>query len=174
MLTNRLAMITSVTALVVSLTGAGAFAATQIDGATIKNGSIGVAKLSPKAIKQLHGAKGERGLRGFSGNDGSDGAIGSAGPAGAPGPAGGFNPAKVVYVTGPTVTMGVYPDPSYIATAIATCPAGYKAISGGFFASINDVAASVNTGDGSGWGVILANGSSITTTGNAYAVCAAP
>ncbi len=106
-LTNRLAMITSATALVVSLTGAGAWRRRRSTVRRSRTARSAWPSSRPRPIKQLHGAKGERGLRGFSGNDGSDGAIGSAGPAGAPGPAGGFNPAKVVYVTGPTVTMGV-------------------------------------------------------------------
>lgn len=173
---NRLPLILSALALVVSLTGAGAIAASSmIDGATIKNGSIGAAKLTKNAQAFLKGKRGERGFRGYDGQDGADGFDGGAGAPGAPGapgPAGGFNPAKVIYVTGPTISLPPYPTDGYTQSALATCPAGYKAIAGGFFASINNVGATLNTPDGQSWGVILQNLSPVSTTGNAYAVCA--
>ena len=61
----------------VSLTGAGAYAASQINGANIKNGTIAATKLTPKAVSQLRGA------RGPAGADGAAGPVGSRGSAGA-------------------------------------------------------------------------------------------
>jgi hypothetical protein len=171
---NRIPLILSALALTVALTGVGAQAAGVFDGSQIMNGTIGVAKLTPKAIKQLHGLKGERGPRGVAGIDGANGIAGAPGQIGAAGAAGGFNPAKVMYVTGPTISLPPYPSVGYTATAIASCPAGTKAIGGGFFASINNIGASLATPDGSSWGVILQNMTTISTTANAYAVCAAP
>jgi pilus assembly protein FimV len=132
---QRTPTILSALALVISLTGTSAYAATQISGASIKDGSIGAATLTPDAINQLRGAKGDTGSRGPVGRDGATGdpglpgapgapgsagaagQPGSAGTSGQPGPAGaasvppvgspavpgGFDPAKVTYVTGASV-----------------------------------------------------------------------
>ena len=59
---NRLSIILSSLALVVALTAGGAYAAssTVLNGANIKNHTIGLAKLTPKAVKQLKGQRGAR------------------------------------------------------------------------------------------------------------------
>src|SRR5262252_10928124 len=119
-----LAVVLSGAALAVALTGTGASAAGLINGAQIRNHTISVAKLTPQAVHQLHGARGDTGPQGPMGNVGP---VGSAGPAGANG---GFDPNKVTYVTGPDTT--IYPD-SVFNTLTATCPPGTKVIGGGYF-----------------------------------------
>jgi hypothetical protein len=165
---NRLPLAVSALALTVALTGAGAQAAGVFNGSQIMNGTIGVAKLTPKAIKQLHGLKGDRGQRGFSGTDGSPGFDGAQGPAGATGVAGGFNPAKVSYVQGPTT----YISPGQTLAITAFCPAGTIGISGGYFNSLAYVAGTVPGTNG--YGVVMDNTSSISIDVYAFAVCAAP
>jgi hypothetical protein len=174
--TARIPMIFSALALVISLTGAGAYAASQVNGGTIMNHTIGVAKLTPKAVKQLKGNTGDRGLRGYDGISGSDGTPGITGAAGVAGQPGGFNPAKVIYVTGASVIVPteVYPgDPNIIQSAVANCPAGSKAVGGGFFSSIAHAGASAPFADGHGWFVIVENDTSIAINVNAYVACAA-
>jgi hypothetical protein len=170
---NRLSLVISTLALVVALTAGGAYASDVIQGSAIANHTIGIAKLTPKAVSQLHGARGPRGDDGFDGSDGVAGPMGPAGVTGLAGLPGGFDPAKVTYVTGSSVYLGVYPDPSYTQTATAMCPAGSRVVGGGYFASITQPAASMPSGDGSGWVAILQNESSIPITGWAYAACAA-
>jgi hypothetical protein len=122
-------------ALLISLTG-GAFAAGMaIDGHSIKNRSIPVTKLTRSAVKSLRGQRGPRGFRGPQGFQGVQGLPGTVGTPGAPGAAGGFDPAKLRYVTGPTVTV----QPGDAGSAEADCPAGTAAISGGFFSSITSI-----------------------------------
>jgi hypothetical protein len=84
----------SIVALVAALTG-GAYAATKIDGQSIKAASVPVGKLTKQARQQLRGATGaqgpagERGAKGATGPQGSQGPTGEkgpAGPAGVPGP----------------------------------------------------------------------------------------
>ena len=72
---NRLSIVLSSLALVVALTAGGAYAATStvLNGNTIQNHTISLAKLTPKAVKQLKGKRGPRGLDGFDGVDGADG-----------------------------------------------------------------------------------------------------
>jgi hypothetical protein len=176
---HRTSIILSALALIVSLTASGAYAASQMSGSTIMNGTIGVAKLTPKAIKQLKGNKGDTGARGATGAPGLVGAAGAAGlngSAGATGLTGGFNPAKVTYVTGATVTVptAAYPgDPNVVQAAQANCPAGSKAVGGGFFSSITHAGASAPFADGHGWFVIVENDTSIPVGVNAYVACAA-
>jgi hypothetical protein len=167
---NRLSLILSALALVVSLTGVSAFAASQISGTTIKNHSITANKLTAAAISQLHGAEGPQGDSGYDGVPGSAGAPGTPGAPGAPGVAGGFDPAKVTYVTGPA--SAIYPGQTLGISAY--CAAGSKVVSGGYFSSINDVGATEpDTYGGTRWYVIVQNNTSIVTNVWAYAVCVA-
>jgi hypothetical protein len=174
---SRIPTILSGLALTVSLTGAGAFAAVQIDGSSIKNGTIGIAKLTPKAVKQLRGAHGDRGDRGRAGATGTAGLTGAAGPPGAPGLAGGLDPAKVTYVTGPS---GPIPTGSTF-TFTALCPPGSKVVGGGYHSGANQpftvaiqASSSSPIPDGSGWQASILNSAIVTFFGNAYAVCVAP
>ena len=155
------AFVLAMLALFVALAGtATAGTAVLITGKQIKNGSIGLADISASAKRALKGQRGPQGIQGIAGP------AGTAGPAGLPG---GFDPAKVSYVTGPTVTFA----PGEIHFAEATCPAGTTVIGGGYFASIARVAAENTFGDGRTWSVLINNDTSISLDVNAYAVCAA-
>lgn len=169
----RIPMILSVLALAISLTGVGGvYAAGLVNGTTIMNHTIGVGKLTPQAVKQLKGHDGFNGVDGIPGVQGVPGPAGAAGVAGAVGAtgvAGGFNPAKVTYVQGPTVTL----LPGQIGSAIATCAVGSKAIGGGFFSSVAHVGGSVPNFGGAFWGTAVLNDTPINVDINAYAVCAA-
>lgn len=98
---RRLPLVVAALALLVALTGLGvADAAGLINGNKIKNGTIGLVKLKPAAVKSLKGAKGPVGDRGpqgpagpsgpaaTAGGSGTPGAPGAPGAAGAAGPAG--------------------------------------------------------------------------------------
>ena len=173
--TARIPLIFSALALVTSLTGAGAYAASQVNGSTIMNGSIGVAKLTPKAVKQLKGNKGDRGFRGLDGYDGNDGidgvgTPGATGASGATGLAGGFDPAKVSYIAGPSTMIFAG---STNGTLSATCPAGTKVISGGFFSTVGYSYLSAPSTNNVTWQVWIDATGSADGEGWAYAVCAA-
>lgn len=74
------------------------------------------------------GPKGDTGPQGLAGPKGDTGPQGTAGPTGPPGPAGEAAAAAVTHTSGSAVRLGR--DGS--ASATATCPAGYSAISGGY------------------------------------------
>jgi hypothetical protein len=162
---DRLPLILSALALVVSLTAGGAYASGVIDGHVIADGSIAVSKLTPNAIRTLKGQRGPRGFRGQDGVEGIDGSPGQSGPQGAPG---GFDPTKVQYVQGPTTTV----VPGQTIAVVANCPAGTTGISGGYFSSILDVGGTVP--GITGYGVVMQNNTTISVDAYAFAVCAAP
>jgi hypothetical protein len=145
-------IIAAIVAALVSATAATA-ASGLITGAQIKNGSIGLVDLSANAKRALKGQRGPAGPAGLQGLQGV---------------AGGFDPAKVTYVTGPTSTFG----PGATGSVRATCPAGTKVLGGGYFANIMHVAGS-QTFDGQSWNVIIGNNYSISVDANAFAVCGA-
>ena len=147
------AIIAAIVAAIISATAATAASTGLITGAQIKNGSVGLVDLSGKAKQSLRGQRGP------------------AGPAGLAGPqgiAGGFDPAKVSYVTGPTSTFA----PGDIGSVQATCPSNTKVLGGGYFANITHVAGS-QTFNGQSWNVIILNDTSISVDANAFAVCGA-
>jgi hypothetical protein len=165
-LTNRRwrpspALVVAALALFVALAGtATATTYSLVTSAQIKNGTIQLADISSTAKAAL------RGQRGFQGTQGRPGAAGPAGLTGAAGANGGFDPNKVTYVTGPTLSV----PSGVVATATAQCPAGSKPIGGGFFSSISNVGGTFT--NGSSWFVIVWNDTSISVNINAYAVCA--
>jgi hypothetical protein len=126
----KTAIIAGIVSAVVASTTAMATTKALITGAQIKNGSVELVDLSPAAKRAL---RGRRGLRGPAGPQGSSGAPGAAGATGAPG---GFDPAKLAYITGPTVTL----PSGQTGGAQATCPAGSAAIAGGFASTDGHVA----------------------------------
>jgi hypothetical protein len=69
----------AVIALIAAMSGS-AFAASQITGSQIKDGTIGVKDLSKKAVAALHGARGQRGRDGTDGERGRQGQKGDTGP----------------------------------------------------------------------------------------------
>ena len=145
-------MIVASVALIAAI-GGSATAAGLIAGSQIKNGTITKAKLTPSLRTQIDA----RPLRGLPG------------PVGPSGPAGGFDPAKVTYVFGPSTTM----LPGDVVTVQAFCPPGTKAIGGGYLA-VAGLVSTIAIADGSGWQAIVANDTGIVTdTNQAFAVCAA-
>ena len=132
----KAAVVAAIVSAVVAAATATAGTMALITGAQIKNGSVGLADLSPQAKRALKGQRGPRGVRGFAGP------AGAQGPAGAPGTPGGFDPAKLQYITGPTVTLAS----GQTGGAQANCPAGTAAISGGFSATEGHVAFSETLG----------------------------
>ena len=156
------AIIAAVIATVISATAATAASTGLVTGAQIKNGSIGLVDLSKSAKSSLRGQ------------------VGPMGPQGPQGPGGGFDPAKVSYVTGASVVIA----PGGSATVTAFCPAGAKVTGGGFLSSVwtgdNPYGSLYSTdsgprADGAGWQVYLYNSASAPDNArvNAYAVCAA-
>jgi hypothetical protein len=149
-------MIVAVAAISVMLVGAGgATAASFITSKDIKNGTIKMADISSSAKRALKGNAGSQGSQGVQG------------------PAGGFDPAKVVYVEGPMVTAPA----GEAAVSVAYCPAGTKAISGGYFFAYANDGLTIETNqpltDGTGWMAGFANSGGIDGDATAYAVCAA-
>jgi hypothetical protein len=132
----KAAVVAAIVSAVVASATATAGTMALITGAQIKNGSVQLADLSPRAKRALRGQRGPRGLRGFTGPPGAQG------PAGAPGAPGGFDPAKLQYITGPTVTLA----PGQTSGAQASCPAGSAAVSGGFSSTDGHVAFSETLG----------------------------
>lgn len=171
MTSNRISLALSSAALVVALTGAGAIAASQINGASIKRGTIPADRLTANAraaLKGKQGASGPAGPRGFDGI-GINGAPGAQGAPGVNGLNGGFDPAKVTYVTGADVSI----PSGGIDSAVAFCPAGSIVVGGGGFNSITDNGASGPLGGGSGWFIVVNNQSLISIDVHAIAVCSA-
>jgi hypothetical protein len=149
-------IIAAIVAALVSATAATA-ATGLITGAQIKNGSIGLVDLSANAKRALKGQRGPAGPQGLQGLQGLQGI------------AGGFDPAKVSYVTGPTRTFA----PGEIEFVEATCPTGTKLLGGGYFANIMHVSASKTYGDGQTWSVLINNDYGFAIDANAHAICAA-
>ena len=160
------AIIAAVIATVISATAATA-ATTLITGAQIKNGSISAVDLSAGAKRALKGQPGPAGPQGATGAQGPTGAQGATGVAG------GFDPAKIHYVQSDMVQIDS-DDPGH---ADAYCPAGEKAVSGGFFMNAVDTllvqSRPVDSGDY--WTVSVNNRSDHAYAQlTAYAVCVSP
>jgi hypothetical protein len=138
------------TVAVFALAGGTATAAKLVTGQQIKNGTIGTADLSGSAKRALRG---------------------NAGPQGPAGPAGPSVVGTSLVVRSAQVPFG----PTEVAkAAIAYCPPGHRAISGGGVSvSDDELAASIPAGDRLGWGVI---GIDLVDNGGeyveAYAICA--
>ena len=95
------------------------------------------------------------------------------GVAGGQGPAGGFDPAKVTYHAGPTVSV----LPGKTGASVANCPAGTKTLSGGYYFGYANggitVENSAPLADGTGWLASFGNGGTTSGEVAAYVVCAA-
>jgi hypothetical protein len=150
------AIIAAIVAAIISATAATAASTGLITGAQIKNGSVGLVDLSAKAKSALKGQRGPAGP------------AGAAGVQGIQGVAGGFDPAKVTYVTGPTRTFASG-DIDFVR---ATCPANTKVLGGGYFSNIMHVAGS-QTFDGQNWSVLIDNDYAFSIDANAFAICGA-
>jgi hypothetical protein len=157
------AAVIALLALFVALSGtATAAGVALITGKQIKDGSIGLADLSPRAKAGLRGARGPQGRQGVPGSQGSPGATGPAGAAG------GFDPAKITYVVGPTVVV----LPGNVGGAQAFCPPNTTAISGGFTSSVGSIGFSQTFG-ATFHGIGVINDTGITIDINATVVCSA-
>lgn len=159
------AMVVALIALGVALGGSAVAGTGFITGAQIKDHSIGLNDLAPKAVAHL------RGQRGPAGIDGADGLQGDQGPAGA---AGGFNPAKVQIVNG---TPLAYVGPNTTATATASCPTGTTEVGGGGYSSVAKMILSgPGTNAGPGWTIGVYNDTTIGIPNEvrAYVLCAGP
>jgi hypothetical protein len=142
-----------------ALSGGVATAGKLITSKDIKNGTISTADLSTSAKRSLRGVTGPRG------------AAGSPGPQGPQGPAG---PSAVGAITTIKSAQVPFGPRDVVMGAVAMCPAGQKALSGGGISvSDQELAASEPTNDRSGWFVI---GIDLTENGGEYvqatALCA--
>jgi hypothetical protein len=153
------AMIVALAALFVALSGTAVAGSGLISGTSIKNGTISAEKLTPNAIRFLHGLRGPQGPQGINGN------AGPAGPAGVAGAAGTFASANVQVVNSGQVGI----NPGSGGQAVANCPAGTKLIGGGM---ITGAAYIASAPAGNGWLAGAYNTSSSVSNIIAYAICA--
>jgi hypothetical protein len=189
------ANVVSTICLVVVLSGT-AYAAT-----TLPNNSVGSAQLKANAVTsdkvrdgallrkdfkagQLlagpRGSTGAPGAPGPAGPPGPQGSVGSTGASGAPGaqgPPGGFDLAKITYVT----SLPFPVPPTAAGNSIGTvtrCPAGSKPIAGGYAISSDDVELDLVESEAItsplGRAVTFTNHSTVTVNASVQAVCAAP
>lgn len=159
-------MVVAMIALAVALSG-GAVAASNglILGSSIKDHTVSASKLTPNALRFLHGKQGDQGI------EGAQGVVGPPGPNGSAGAAGGFDPNKVSYVLGAVSSMAS----NTVLGFQAFCPSGTKAIGGGGQGSIGKLSVSEAGGGGAYWFIIVYNDTSITIDNvGAFAVCASP
>lgn len=151
----RAALIAAIVALLVGSTSA--VGASWISGKRIKPHTVPVNRLTAGAIDFLQtgepgptGAQGPRGFDGPPGNRGFPGATGAQGPPGGqgpPGPAGAVGPGGPQGIQGPVgppgpsglanvrqvVGSAININAQSTAQAQATCPAGWKPVTGGYF-----------------------------------------
>ena len=138
--------------------GAGATAGSLITSAQIQDHTIRVRDLAPSTLNALRGTRGARGLRG---EPGPPGAAGPRGPEGPP-------------IAANTTTVDSAPttvEPSDYATAIATCPAGYRVTGGGWFTTSDDLLATASSPNGEAWRVRIVNLDTSQATFTTEAVC---
>lgn len=204
---NVAALIVAVLALVVAASMTSAYAASKITtkqlannavtSAKIKNKTIAMTDLSPRAVSALKGASGARGQTGATGAAGATGATGergatgTAGPQGIAGPAGQQGPAGETGPTGPAGAAGsdgvsgyevvesqpVSAEPGRMTDVVAVCPAGKRVISGGYKAVTQlqpPATVGVNAPDasGNGWVISAKNTGALAFPISAFAVCA--
>ena len=155
---------------------------TAYAAATLPNNSVGSAQLKANAVtseKVRDGALLRKDFKAGQLPAGPRGSVGSTGATGAPGtqgPPGGFDLAKISYVTGPTLPVPPTTTGLIVGTE-TSCPAGDKAIGGGyriFSADTVRVVMSESSSTGSGWIVEVTNNSASSINMHATAVCAAP
>jgi Collagen triple helix repeat (20 copies) len=130
------ALIAAIVAAVVAAASSTA-ATIVVTSKNIKNGTIQTVDISAKAKRALRGNRGPRGTQGPVGAQGAPGAAGPAGPQGPPG---------VQSILQMPNSVSVAPGANGTVTAV--CPAGQRAVSGGFSFG------GITTGsyrDGTGW-----------------------
>ena len=100
----------------------------------------------PQGVTGPQGPKGDQGAQGPQGPKGATGPAGPPGPAGAQGPPGAAHP-NYEWNESDYTEIPWYGQ----ATAIVTCPAGKRAVSGGYGGFLDRVLSSTPTNDLSGW-----------------------
>jgi len=115
-----------------------------------------------------------RKLRGHSGPAGKQGSQGPTGPAGPAGPTGPTGPAGPANLTALTIVEGprTFVPSGEVESAVAFCPAGQHAVSGGGFNSITHLASDFPLPDHSGWFIIVINETTIGSEIYAVVDCA--
>jgi hypothetical protein len=188
--------------------GGSAYAAVTVTGKDIKDGtitgrdvkgrSLGISKLSTKAVSSLRGPRGpagppgERGERGSAGRTGATGRAGPdgpPGPTGATGPKGATGPAGLVGPAGPagppgssgisgwqSLTAARDIAPNVLDSWQVNCPSGKKALGGGMALAHQTSGAriveSAPAGAGTGWFVSALNQGTTGFTAFAWVICA--
>ncbi|MDA0179943.1 hypothetical protein OJ997_06530 [Solirubrobacter phytolaccae] len=154
------------TAAIVLAMGGTATAASMVTSAQIKDGTITAKDIKRGAIGLTQLSSTAR-----DGIQGEPGLTGPSGPAGPAGPAGPSAVGQINYVR----SQRVYWNGTYVQSAMATCPAGQRAISGGGV-SVGDagMAASDTVASRSGWYVIggMSYQGNTTAYVEAFAICA--
>jgi hypothetical protein len=175
-------------ALLIALGGTGVAATTLANGsvttAKLADKSVSTAKLANASVKAAKLANGSVSATKLANNSVSTAKLAASAVTSAkvaagtldatdfkPGVLGGLSSSKVSIVTGTPVNV---PAGSAGTTATATCPAGQRAIAGGF--NVGQFAFSDATGptaDGTGWSVTAGSAGPATSI-TATVVCAAP
>ena len=121
-----------------------------------------------KSMKGPGGASISRTKRGPRGPRGARGPKGSQGPAG---PAGAFS--TITTVKGPTVFLSPFPELGAVGSSSVNCPAGSRAISGGWQGGGILATVGYNAPGSGEWSVILTNNNDLSSTSfNVIALCA--
>ena len=125
---------------------------------------------SASANAARRGPRGKRGPQGPQGVRGPQGPTGPKGATGPAGPKGSFS--TITTVKGPTVVLAPFPEAGAVGASSVNCPAGMKAIGGGWQGG--GILATVSySAPGSGeWSVLMTNNNDLNTTSfNSIAVC---
>jgi hypothetical protein len=135
-----------------------------VTGPKVKNGSLTAADFKPGTLQP--GPAGPKGDKGDAGAKGDSGAPGAKGDKGDRGPAG-ISGYKKVLANGSNV------NPGQTESSVAVCPAGQKAIAGGFNASPGAVVRySTAEANGQGWVAEAHNDAATQGWIQASAICA--
>jgi hypothetical protein len=185
------ALIVAAVAVGFSVTGT-AVAHGLITSHDIRNHTIELRDISPRALAYLHGQRGPAGPRGPVGRTGARGPAGPAGRTGAKGATGPTGPTgktgatgamgatgaaggpldakRIVHIYGPTFPVAAgAPGPVYYA---APCPNGAVALGGGYtITGTVHISSSVASDFQQGWQVAADNPGAVNGTVQAFAVC---
>lgn len=165
------ALVIACTALFAASSGS-AVAASLITGKQVKNSSLTGTDIKDKSLSAADfsgSVQGPAGAAGPAGPQGVPGANGLQGPAGPAGPAG---LTSVAVVKGPVVPQGVSGSSTTVQSSKAECPTGTVVTGGGFDTGVRDFISTARP-SGNGYFVIAINTGSITSSIQAYALCAA-